>query len=173
MGSGMVARPASERFWERVNKTESCWIWMCKSSRYSYGRFYTGTSKTYLVKAHRYSWELHKGKVPDGLFVLHKCDVPLCVNPDHLFLGTHQDNMDDMARKGRRFLTNGDKNGMVKLTKEQVIEIRAAKDSMTTRMMATKYGVSEGCIRAILTRRKWKWLSEADSNHSEREKRGS
>ena len=67
-------------------------------SRFGYGMFRI-KRESYL--AHRYSWTLHRGPIPVGLWVLHRCDVPACVNPGHLFLGTHQDNMDDMKRKGR------------------------------------------------------------------------
>ena len=79
--------------------TESgCWIWMAGRFDTGYGSFWlNGTD----VRAHRVAYELYVGAIPEGMWVLHRCDIRECVNPDHLFLGTHQDNMDDMARKGR------------------------------------------------------------------------
>lgn len=100
-----------ERFWEKVDKrgTEECWNW--KGGRVGkaevvlgrYGRFATSTTRgnVVLVLPHRYSWELHHGPVPAGLLVLHACDNPGCVNPDHLLLGTNTANMLDAYHKGR------------------------------------------------------------------------
>lgn len=87
------------RFWSKVRKSKGCWIWTAAASGVGdYGYFWSGSA---MVRAHRFSWELHNGPIPEGLKVLHACDVPLCVNPSHLFLGTMQDNSDDMVQKGR------------------------------------------------------------------------
>ena len=91
--------PASERFWRRVRKTDSCWLWVGSTNRDGYGRFDSG-GKVY-KGSHRYSWELSFGEIPNGLLCLHRCDTPACVNPEHLFLGTNQDNTDDKIAKGR------------------------------------------------------------------------
>ena len=87
-----------QRFWSKVIKSDSCWIWVaCRDDR-GYGRIaHKGKNKS----AHRMSWEMHKGDIADGLCVCHHCDNPICVNPDHLFLGTHTDNMQDMSIKKR------------------------------------------------------------------------
>src|SRR5690554_4431436 len=85
------------KFWSRINKTDSCWLWIGRLNYSGYGVFTTRVG----IRAHRFSWELHNGKIPDGMHVLHKCDVRHCVNPSHLFLGNHKDNMNDMIRKGR------------------------------------------------------------------------
>lgn len=74
-----------------------CWLWHGSCCRDGYGNFYDGKR---VIGAHRFSWQAHKGVIPGGLHILHKCDTPSCVNPDHLFLGTHTDNMRDMTAKG-------------------------------------------------------------------------
>lgn len=96
--------PVTERFWNRVDKTlghgpkGECWVWVAGHDGYGYGAIrYKGKS----VVTHRVSWEMANGLIPDGMKVLHRCDNPPCVNPDHLFLGTHQDNMADMKEKKR------------------------------------------------------------------------
>jgi hypothetical protein len=86
------------RFWKSVNKDGYCWLWTRKPDAYGYGVFSVNGRHT---RAHRFSWELHHGPVPDGLWVLHKCDTPACVRPDHLFIGTQMDNVTDMIAKGR------------------------------------------------------------------------
>jgi hypothetical protein len=97
------SRPALERFWEKVDKTPGygpwgdCWEWTA-SCRPIYGVFhYEGSDQS----AHRVSWQLAYGVIPDNLWVLHRCDNPLCIRPNHLFLGTHADNMQDRQNKGR------------------------------------------------------------------------
>ncbi len=151
-GGGFAVEPLEERFWKRVNKTDTCWLWIGAKARY--GFFSIRVKLT--MAAHRFSWELHNGKIPKGLGVLHKCDVPLCVNPDHLFLGTQKDNSDDMWAKGRHQILKGESHGMAKLTKEQVQEIRASEGLITHRMMGIKYGVAESCIWGILRGKLWK-----------------
>lgn len=96
------ARPIESRFWENftVSGIDECWIWRGWKDVHGYGKIYVLEQKKD-VGAHRVAWELAKGPIPDGLFVLHKCDNPPCMNPEHLFLGTHGDNMRDCAKKGR------------------------------------------------------------------------
>jgi hypothetical protein len=91
-------RSAESRFWAKVQKTDGCWLWTACVVR-RYGQF--GVSSGVRMRAHRYSWELVHGAVPDGLWVLHRCDNPLCVNPEHLFLGDVGVNSRDMVAKGR------------------------------------------------------------------------
>lgn len=99
-------RNIEERFWEKVNKDgpthpnceAQCWVWAGSLNTKGYGLISSNGGN---IVTHRISYELHNGSIPDGLLVLHRCDRPSCVNPNHLFLGTHQDNMDDMAAKGR------------------------------------------------------------------------
>ncbi len=110
------------------------------------------------VGAHRYSFELHNGPIPDGLVVMHSCDEPLCVNPAHLSLGTQRDNQDDSVRKGRR--KPGSQNSQAKLTEAQVIEMRKtyADGGITQKELATRYGVSHALVSFIVTRKAWKHI---------------
>lgn len=92
-------RSKLDRFWEKVDRSGDCWTWIPTArSGFGYGKF--AINRT-MINAHRASWILNFGEIPDGRFVLHKCDNPPCVRPDHLFLGTHTDNMRDMLSKGR------------------------------------------------------------------------
>lgn len=88
------------RFWGKVNKTPNCWLWTGPQLNSGYGVYY-GASPWDSVPAHRVSWILEHGTIPPGMCICHKCDVRLCVNPDHLFLGTYADNIHDMQNKGR------------------------------------------------------------------------
>lgn len=94
-----------KRFWKRVQKTDSCWIWTGTKLWNGYGSLSLGRARGFSIDqkhyAHRVSWLIHNGEIPDGIFVCHRCDNPICVRPDHLFLGTPLDNMRDMISKGR------------------------------------------------------------------------
>ncbi len=106
--------PMHQRFWRYVSKSNGCWDWSGCLAPNGYGRLQVdGKCKD----AHRVSWELHNGQVPHGLHVLHRCDNRKCVRPDHLFLGTHRENMEDMKRKGRA-------EGPKKLSAQEVAAIR-------------------------------------------------
>ena len=98
-------RPVAERFWEKVDKNtpSGCWEWRSSTKGNGYGSFFTHTPPEgrKCHGAHRFSWQLTNGPIPDGLCVLHKCDNRICVNPEHLFLGDYKDNMRDCATKGR------------------------------------------------------------------------
>ena len=102
-----------ERFWNKVMKiveTDECWEWIAFKNKDGYGLFgYNGKNQ----KAHRVSWQLHNGPIPDGLCVLHKCDNPSCVNPNHLFLGTNADNIKDRVNKNRTVGKHGRKTYII------------------------------------------------------------
>lgn len=96
-------RPVADRFWEKVERSpdpDGCWVWTAATTRIGYGVFAV-SRKRKNVRAHRFAWELTHGPIPDGLCVCHACDNPPCVRPDHLWLGTSEDNTADRHRKGR------------------------------------------------------------------------
>jgi hypothetical protein len=99
-GNRFVARGEMDRLLSKIKKVKGCWIWTDTPASDGYGKFQASSGKT--ERAHRASWRIHKGEIQQGLYCLHKCDHPLCVNPDHLFLGTQADNIKDMISKGRR-----------------------------------------------------------------------
>lgn len=138
------------RFKDFVQKSSGgCWFWIgAKSGKY--GGFYI-SGKMY--RAHRVSWELNNGYIPNGLFVLHKCDKPKCVNPAHLWVGTQKENVQDMVRKGRSPNRKGVNGSLAKLTEKEVKKIR--KDKRTQRVIAKSYHVSQTSVWMIKTRRNW------------------
>ncbi len=93
--------PLTERFWEKVQITSGCWLWLGGFHRAGYGQINAGAPNPRMILAHRVAWELTLGPIPNGLLVLHYCDNPPRVNPSHLFLGTQRDNVKDMMQKGR------------------------------------------------------------------------
>ena len=148
-------RPADERFWEKVVilDKESCWEWQ-KLSRQpeGYGSFYDG-DKT--IGAHRYSWTIHFGKIPEGLYVCHHCDNPPCVNPSHLFLGSSDDNNKDMAKKGR--CAHGEHHGVSTLTSEQVLRLRHQYNhtNITQLELSKIYHISQSTVSNIVRGETW------------------
>ena len=137
---------AEAYFWTHVTKTESCWLWTGATSR-GYGSYWGGGR----MLAHRYAWIATNGEIPAGLFVLHNCpdgDNPLCVRPDHLFLGTQAANMRDMTMKGR--------SPVARLTPEHVHEIREwLAAGMGPTKIARAYNVTRAAINSIKKGRSW------------------
>lgn len=160
MGSTVILSKEMFRakFWSRVRvgKANDCWPWRgTMRNKKKYGQI--GYRKRYLA-AHRVAWELSVGPVARGLWVLHKCDNQQCCNPRHLFLGTRQDNIDDMMKKGRAASHKGEKNGRAKLTEEMVRTLRTEHDfnGMSFEGLANKYRVAKVTIAKIVQRRLWK-----------------
>lgn len=152
--------PIEDRFWRKVKKTKACWIWTGATNHGGYGLLRPGRpGGGGYVRAHRVSWEIHRGPVPDGLCVLHDCpggqDNPACVNPDHLWLGTRVDNHRDRDAKGHS--PSGVKNGQAKLTQREVLAIRRdLAAGVTGRVLSSRHGVAEAHISRIKNRSKWK-----------------
>lgn len=182
--------PILERFFSKVQKTASCWLWLPPPGSNGYGRFSVGYKA---VPAHRFSYELANGPIPEGLIVCHNCpggDNPLCVNPAHLFLGTNKTNSEDMVNKGRsaagtrhwshlyperrprgercgvhthpECVAVGERAGAAKLTTPLVVAIRVGHESgLSCRRLARICGVTPQNIAMILKRKTWKHVGDA------------
>lgn len=136
-------RDPQKRFWEKVKRgsADECWEWQAGCFADGYGAFSIDRRPH---RAHRVSYEMMVEPIPDGMHILHDCDNPKCVNPAHLSLGTHADNMADMNAKGRHV-------GSTKLSDAQIAEVREATD--TLRVLAARYGVSVGLVALIRGKR--------------------
>lgn len=148
------------RFWSRVTRTATCWLWHGPHDHHGYGRVRVTLQGQILLRAHRLAWVLAVGPIPHELHVCHTCDNPSCVNPAHLFLGTQADNTRDMALKGRG--TRGTRSRFAKLTEAQVYAIRALESTMSQRRIADLFHVSSGTVGYIHRRATWKYLPEVD-----------
>lgn len=141
-------RTIGERLLARVeyDTNGGCWLWGGSTYPSGYGNMGIGQTN---YATHRLSWQEFRGPIPDGLWVLHRCDVRPCINPDHLFLGTHRDNTDDMLMKGR---------GGLKLTPAQVIRIRERRRSESGTALAKAFGVHKTTIYEITKGLTWAHL---------------
>lgn len=133
-----------ERFYSKVSVSDGCWEWIGSINGCGYGSI-KHQGKT--LGSHRVSYELHKGEIPAGMHVMHKCDNPSCVNPDHLLIGTHADNMRDMYLKNRRIPATGLKNGAAKLSPDNISLLLTSNEP--SEKLAKQLGVSGSRIRAI------------------------
>lgn len=160
-----------ERFWLKVDRAahpRGCWLWVGGTDGRGYGVFCLGTKpRSRFIRAHRFAYELRHGPIPDGMFACHRCDTPGCVNPDHIFLGTPADNIDDMRAKGRGFdipnelKARGEQHTHAKLTDAIVRELRERHEAggMSIAALALQYGVSRESAGDAINRRTWKHVA--------------
>lgn len=153
--SPLVSRSDSEhdRFWKRVERSGECWMWIgANTGKDGYGLITIDGKPTL---AHRYSYTLHKGTIPEGLEVCHDCpggDNRMCVNPDHLFVGTHTENMRDMAKKGRSGVRRGFDNPNTKLSDEDLRTIAERRNNgEPPRFIAADFGIRREVVYLIAT----------------------
>jgi hypothetical protein len=163
-----------ERFWAKVAKggTEECWEWQGSRNEHGYGSF--GVRNRCTKGAHRVSWEIAHGDIPEGVEVCHRCDNPPCCNPGHLFLGTHADNMGDCKAKGRTARhvgdalahcperrARGERQGLAKLTWEDARAIRSrfAIGGVTKKALAIEYGVNPSTLADVISEKTWRTTS--------------
>ena len=131
-----------------------CWLWFGGYGQKGHGVFRGHGGRQ--IQAHRFQWEFIFGSIPEGLWVLHKCDNPPCVNPEHLFLGTCQDNHDDMIRKGRKVVPIGEAHPKTQLTNQDVLNIRA--DTRALAVIGAEYGFDKQHVWKIKKRWYWKHI---------------
>ena len=141
-----IVEPSVRFFGYIEDQASDCWNWTGHIHHSGYGMYRSGF-------AHRFSYAVANGPIPDGLWVLHKCDNRKCVNPSHLFLGTRQDNVDDMMAKGRGNKARGEAASNARLSAFDVIAIR--NDMRTQKQIAGDYGIARSTVQAIKAKRNW------------------
>ena len=159
-----TSKSPEERFWEKVDKSGDCWEWIASKTRDGYGMFRDRTLRKNMIKSHKWSWIYYFGG-PGSLHVLHKCNNPGCVRPDHLYLGTHAQNMADIAKAGNH--SNklhpekyyGSKNPSAKFTEEQVLTIRKMyEEGSSLNDLVNHFNAKKATIWAIVARKNWKHI---------------
>jgi len=144
----------SKRFWDKVDKSGDCWLWTASDDgKRGYGKISVGNKMHY---AHRLAYEAHVGPIPKGLCVLHKCDTPKCVNPDHLFLGTIADNNRDRDQKGRHVPQIGKDHWRADLCETDIYLIKEIDAPQQT--IADWFGISQAHVSRIKNSQAWRHL---------------
>lgn len=146
-----------QRFWEKVQKTDGCWLWTGAKDKDGYGLVAFQCKTT---RATRVAWIMANGSIDPKLCVLHRCDNPSCVRIDHLFLGSHLDNHRDMDAKGRRYDERGEKNHRSALTRDDVLMIRRLDDYLPREQIGRLYGITTAHTGALCTGRRWGHVRE-------------
>lgn len=164
MQAGTITTSITDRFFKKTAVCGECLEWVSFKAPSGYGHFMVWGAPW---RAHRVAWIIANGPIPQGMHVLHTCDNPACVKVEHLFLGTHAQNMDDMAKKGRACrrvgprppfrVAKGSSNGSSKLTEEQVTQMRAdySVGGITQKQLGRKYGVSQSLAAMIVLKKIW------------------
>ena len=144
------------RFFSKVDKTESCWVWSSYKTKEGYGRIQAFGKPMY---SHRISWLIHFGKIPNGKEVCHRCDNPSCVNPKHLFIGTHKDNMQDMFKKGRRKENQrrGERHWKSNLKEKDILRIRNlySQGDISMKNIGLLFSIKPNTVFYIVHRKNW------------------
>lgn len=149
------------RFWQKVHKTNSCWLWTGKRKTAGYGLLFLTGNRT--VYAHRLSFEIHYGPIPDGLVICHKCDNPPCVNPEHLFAGTPAENVSDCCAKKRG--NHGSRNHFHKLTEADVSAIKSMiANGSERKKIAQLFNVTRANIDLIASGKTWKHVQHTGTS---------
>lgn len=146
---------SADRFWEKVDRSGECWVWTGSRHPHGYGSCSRMEGET---RAHRAAWVLSHGPIPNGLFVLHRCDNPPCVNPEHLFLGTQRDNNNDKVAKGRASggSSPGERNPSARITATCAAVIRdAIARGIPHRTVAAVFGISKSQVTRIANAKSW------------------
>ena len=155
-----------------ADPNSGCWLWIGGTLGNGYGRVYgpDGFGGRRSIGVHRLSYEINRGPIPSGLQLLHKCDTPLCINPDHLRPGTWRENMEDMVRKGRHFRgkrksvlqrktsPRGSAHWAAKLDEDTVLKV--LKDSRQQKVIAAEYGIDRGSVSRIKSGKEWRHVWE-------------
>lgn len=158
-------KTASERFHKKYRKQQNgCWEWTAYTNSFGHGRFWFNNK---LVVASRFSYELHNGLIPDGMFVCHKCDNSKCVNPEHLFVGTPKDNIKDCIDKHRNCpppVHIGEGHHKAKLKNDDIIKIRNLYQAggVSQRELARLFKISQPVVMKIVNRKLWKHIATED-----------
>ena len=153
-----------DRLMRSVSKTETCWLWSGTVSDSGYGVISDSSGHPRVKKVHRVVYAHFVGEIPNGMMVCHRCDVPLCVNPEHLWLGTNADNMRDMGEKGRSLFHKrnfvGENHGNSKLTESQVRAIRQRRaDGLTFAAIGAEFNISTSSAHLVCAGRSWRHVS--------------
>lgn len=174
MEEGLKPVPVVELFLRHVKKTETCSLWTAFRDKDGYGMASKGNGQTGVRRANRRAWEVFRGPIPDGMLVLHRCDNPPCVNPDHLFLGTNSDNMKDAHAKGRhKTPTQAKPESQVRGERQHLSKLKASdipaifslhKDGLSAPQIAAKFGVGKHCVKSVLSRETWRHVEVRDGN---------
>jgi HNH endonuclease len=149
-----LAVSLERRLLEKTIKLENgCWYCSAGGKEHRYGTIWFNNQS---IGNHVASYLVHRGPIPHGILVCHTCDYSRCINPAHLFLGTHKDNMADMMNKGRNALRSGELNGRAKFTPDEILKIREMLDSGHTQQeVADAFSTSQGYISELHLRKRW------------------
>jgi hypothetical protein len=148
-----MRKNTKDDFWKKVDKSGDCWLWTGSiRNKKGYGEFRIAGKR---ISAHRFSYELKNGFIKESEIICHTCDTPLCVNPDHLFSGTHKDNCDDKIRKGRLVVAKGSDQGNAKISENTIKRIRIVGNAITQQRIADIIGIDRSNVGYILRRKTW------------------